>query len=329
MTDTVEVDAGSTTDATSRGRTDLDSEKSSMDAKPENNDPRVADILTALDGDTKKSNDKSQEDLEGGGKAATNIEEEDASRSGDVSSIAPASMAPSSQTSSLPTATAPQLSPMALTQNVQPTLPSLLAGLAPMATSALSAPAALTSAVTPVASQVALTPSQQQALLTALNDGSSSSSSSSDPSKPGLTLEGAGNLADLTRNLVSADIPYAWGGGDLEGPTKGISDGGGAADAHGDYNKTGFDCSGLSRYVHFQLTGDEVPRTSEAQYAAGQEVSSDQAQPGDFVFPNSSFGGSGPGHVQIYLGEGKVLEAPQSGDKVRISEMTPSVIKRF
>lgn len=82
--------------------------------------------------------------------------------------------------------------------------------------------------------------------------------------------------------------------------------------------------------MHYQSTGEEVPRTSQAQFAAGTEVSINEAKPGDFVFPNSSFsGGGGPGHVQVYLGDGKVIEAPQSGDKVKISEMTPSVIKRM
>ncbi|MBM4574861.1 hypothetical protein GS896_27775 [Rhodococcus hoagii] len=231
-----------------------------------------------------------------------------------VTPAALAQMSGAMQPAMQPTLAQPPMNPMANPMGAA----SMIAPLAAQVAQA-AAPVAPASA----AGKVALTPDQQLRLIEALSEGGGSSTGS-------LSLgSSSGELADIAKALVAADIPYAWGGGTLEGPSQGISDGGGAADAHGDYNKTGFDCSGLSRYVHYQITGEEVPRTSEAQYAAGTEVSQEEAKPGDFVFPNSSFGGGGPGHVQIYLGDGKVLEAPQSGDKVKISEMTPSVIKRM
>ncbi|TQC45171.1 NlpC/P60 family protein [Rhodococcus sp. WS4] len=208
----------------------------------------------------------------------------------------------------------------------QPSMLQNAAALAaPLVNAAISAPAAAPSFATGSSRQIALTPDQQERFAEAIEGMDAGSSSSSSGS---LDLNAGGNLTDITKALIAADIPYAWGGGTLEGPSKGVSDGG-AADAHGDYNKTGFDCSGLSRYVHYQMTGEEVPRTSEAQYAVGKEVSLNEVKPGDFVYPKSSFGVGGPGHVQIYLGDGKVLEAPQSGDKVKISDMTPSLIKRM
>lgn len=87
------------------------------------------------------------------------------------------------------------------------------------------------------------------------------------------------------------------GWGRLDGPSRGISDGGGPADRAGDYNKVGFDCSGYARYITYQATGHEIPRTSEAQYAAGMPISASQAQPGDLFFPSSA--GRPPGHVRF------------------------------
>lgn len=113
----------------------------------------------------------------------------------------------------------------------------------------------------------------------------------------------------LAEQLVNMQppIPYAWGGGSLEGPSQGISDGGGYADACGDYNKIGFDCSGLSRYVTYQTLGEEIPRTSQPQFSYCIPV----AQPmiGDLGFP----AGGNPGHVVVYVGGGTVFEAQQSG----------------
>ena len=55
-------------------------------------------------------------------------------------------------------------------------------------------------------------------------------------------------------------VPYSWGGGTLDGPSKGVGDGA---------NITGFDCSGLMRYA-FAGVGVLIPRFSGDQYNAGQ-----------------------------------------------------------
>ena len=77
-------------------------------------------------------------------------------------------------------------------------------------------------------------------------------------------------------------VQYAWGGGDENGPTRGIRDGG-VADSYGDFNKVGFDCSGFVQYVYAQC-GINLPRTADIQATAGYAVSKAELQPGDLVF---------------------------------------------
>ena len=110
--------------------------------------------------------------------------------------------------------------------------------------------------------------------------------------------------------------PYAWGGGDTNGPTRGTIDGG-VADAFGDFAKVGFDCSGLTRYAYAQA-GILLPRTARAQSTIGTRHPWVQAQPGDLLF-----WGSPAHHVALYLGvvDGQPLmvEAPRSGAVVTVS----------
>lgn len=113
----------------------------------------------------------------------------------------------------------------------------------------------------------------------------------------------------VNRAVSQLGMPYAWGGGDARGPTRGIRDGG-VADSHGDYNKVGFDCSGLMIYA-FAGIGKALPHFTGYQYTAGPQFPVASRQRGDMLF--------WPGHVALYLGDGKMVEAPQSGDVVKIS----------
>lgn len=113
----------------------------------------------------------------------------------------------------------------------------------------------------------------------------------------------------VNRALAQLGVPYAWGGGDANGPTRGIRDGG-VADRHGDYNKIGFDCSGLMIYA-FAGIGKALPHYTGYQYTAGPQFPVATRKRGDMLF--------WPGHVALYLGDGKMVEAPQSGDVVKIS----------
>ncbi|WP_367273306.1 DIP1281 family NlpC/P60 protein [Corynebacterium sp.] len=135
----------------------------------------------------------------------------------------------------------------------------------------------------------------------------------SSPDASGTATEKIDRVID--RGMSQLGVTYAWGGGDLNGPTLGIRDGG-VADAHGDYAKVGFDCSGLMMYA-FNAVGIQLQHYSGYQYTAGKQVPVEQAQRGDMLF----WGIGGSGHVALYLGDGKMLEAPQSGDVVKVSDV--------
>jgi cell wall-associated NlpC family hydrolase len=82
----------------------------------------------------------------------------------------------------------------------------------------------------------------------------------------------------------------------------------------------GFDCSGLTRFVYQQAADISLPHYSRAQYGKVKKVSRANAQPGDLVF----FFERGAHHVGIYIGDGKMIDAPGRGDKVRVSPTTGS-----
>lgn len=141
--------------------------------------------------------------------------------------------------------------------------------------------------------------------------------------QPGQRVALPGNpRAEVVVNaaLAQVGVPYAWGGGDAHGPTRGISDGGGAADRAGDRNKVGFDCSGLALFAYAQI-GVAVPHQTQAIWAAFQPAVTDLAavRPGDLILLSDNGRASGVHHVAIYLGDGRVVEAPQSGEVVKVT----------
>ncbi|WP_433799403.1 C40 family peptidase [Actinomycetospora sp. CA-084318] len=77
-----------------------------------------------------------------------------------------------------------------------------------------------------------------------------------------------------------------------------------------------FDCSGLMQYA-FEKAGKDLPRTSAAQSKVGEKVSMDDLQPGDLIFLYSPVS-----HVVMYVGDGKVIEAPTSGQDVKYTPLS-------
>src|SRR5688500_13739891 len=76
-----------------------------------------------------------------------------------------------------------------------------------------------------------------------------------------------------------------------------------------------FDCSGLTQSA-WKAAGISIPRTSQQQSASLVQVPVSKVQPGDLVIYKDGNGVSS-GHVAIYIGGGKVIEAPRPGAVVR------------
>jgi cell wall-associated NlpC family hydrolase len=130
------------------------------------------------------------------------------------------------------------------------------------------------------------------------------------------TPAGAGDSSTAQTAIDAAmayrGTPYAWGGGGTRGPGPGQDP---------DLGVTGFDCSGLTQYAYGRA-GITIPRNSRAQYSALPKVSSSDLRPGDLVFWATDV--SSPDtihHVAIWLGGSRILEAPESGSVVKISDM--------
>jgi cell wall-associated NlpC family hydrolase len=84
--------------------------------------------------------------------------------------------------------------------------------------------------------------------------------------------------------------------------------------------ESGFDCSGLIKYIASKYWGVDLPHYAASQYRMGEKVPQGKLRPGDAVFFNPKK--DGPGHVGIYLGDDKFLHAPRRGDVVKISTLS-------
>jgi peptidoglycan DL-endopeptidase CwlO len=118
-----------------------------------------------------------------------------------------------------------------------------------------------------------------------------------------LSLEGAAEEAKPSRQpgrprvvsiaLRYLGIPYRWGGA----------------------SPSGFDCSGFVMYVYGKV-GIGVPHNGAQLWGVGRFVPRSSLAPGDVVFFN------GLGHVGIYIGRGRFVHSPHSGDVVKISRLS-------
>jgi cell wall-associated NlpC family hydrolase len=76
-----------------------------------------------------------------------------------------------------------------------------------------------------------------------------------------------------------------------------------------------WDCSGLTMRA-YQSVGVSMPHSAAAQFNYGKRVSLKALRPGDLVFFGRPIS-----HVGIYLGGGRMVHAPRSGSRVKITEM--------
>lgn len=90
----------------------------------------------------------------------------------------------------------------------------------------------------------------------------------------------------------------------------------------------GFDCSGLVAYVFNTAANTQLPRNAAELAKHSRPVSRLELNAGDFVFFNTL--GRPFSHVGIYIGDGKFINAPSSGGKVRIDTLNSTYFsKRF
>ncbi|MGC5165813.1 C40 family peptidase [Luteimicrobium sp. DT211] len=82
---------------------------------------------------------------------------------------------------------------------------------------------------------------------------------------------------------------------------------------YGGSSPRGFDCSGFTKYVYSHTNVKSLPRTSSGQRHAGKVVSKKHAKPGDLVYT--------PGHVGIYVGGSKIIDAPRPGKSIHVRKM--------
>lgn len=75
-----------------------------------------------------------------------------------------------------------------------------------------------------------------------------------------------------------------------------------------------FDCSGLTKFA-YGAAGIVLPHSAAAQYGSGRRVNRNQLQPGDLIF------WKGLGHVGMYIGAGRMVHAPQTGQLVTITSI--------
>lgn len=85
----------------------------------------------------------------------------------------------------------------------------------------------------------------------------------------------------------------------------------------------GFDCSGLVVYAYNKVLDRKLPRTTRAMFRDKglKKVARHKLRRGDLVFFRSKKRGPAD-HVGVYLGNNTFIEAPRSGLKIRISNLT-------
>ncbi len=120
--------------------------------------------------------------------------------------------------------------------------------------------------------------------------------------------------------LTQVGVPYSWGGGGARGPTTGTCDG-----YHGSVRPCpatrtiGYDCSGLTLFAYAQV-GITLDHYAAFQWLEGKRIEINALAPGDLVFFNPK--ADGPGHVGIYVGNGSFIQAPHTGDVVKVSPLS-------
>ena len=166
-----------------------------------------------------------------------------------------------------------------------------------MMTAVLGAPLGTALAAPQSVRQPAMRPVDDQGLL----DSMASSVASKSSQLITTVRDGTSNLVDSAMNFLG--VRYKLGGNTAE---------------------TGFDCSGFTRYVFEASLGRVLPHRADEQANAPElaKVDRKDLKPGDLVFFDTmrrTFS-----HVGIYLGDGKFIHSPRTGESVRIEDINIS-----
>ncbi|WP_145579940.1 C40 family peptidase [Yersinia vastinensis] len=105
----------------------------------------------------------------------------------------------------------------------------------------------------------------------------------------------------MSKLMKQVGKPYRWGGSSPN---------------------TGFDCSGLIYYAYKDVIRIKMPRTANEMYHLrdAAPVKRTELESGDLVFFNIANRGVAD-HVGVYLGNGKFIQSPRTGEEIRISMM--------
>ena len=164
------------------------------------------------------------------------------------------------------------------------------------AADAMSEQRALTSKLDGKKSTIEKTLEKQKELLAKLTPDTKERASRGD--RPNMDLPPASGKAGAAIAFAKSQLgkPYQWG---AAGP--------GA-----------YDCSGLT-LAAWKKGGVSLPHSSQAQQSSGPSVDRSQLKPGDLVFF-----GSPVHHVGLYVGGGKMIHAPNSGEVVKYTSINES-----
>jgi cell wall-associated NlpC family hydrolase len=118
---------------------------------------------------------------------------------------------------------------------------------------------------------------------------------SGDGTKPALPAEARPTEGDKAVAIAMRYLgtPYRWGGA----------------------SPAGFDCSGFVMYVYGKLDA-ALPHSSWMLWDEGRSVARNHLQPGDILFF------AGRSHVGIYVGNGRFIHSPHTGDVVRVQRLS-------
>lgn len=122
-------------------------------------------------------------------------------------------------------------------------------------------------------------------------------------------IASGGSVVSAARSMIG--YPYSWGGGGKGGPSYGIERGA---------NTFGFDCSGLTEYAWWKGRRVSIGGWTGDQIAGSRVISG--PRPGALGFPH-------PGHVVLYSGNNRVIQAPQTGSFVNEGPISRSYTWRW